>query len=211
MPPSACSIMRSASGARRRLSYSFPPMVEPPYRTEYIEALTLLAKASSAVREAGRAAPVLVGGAVVEFDTASQITSGDFDFVSTEDEPFAKALLMLGFIQGDGRSRRTMQFTHPSTGIGVELVSGHYFDGRADRERVRLVQVGDVAINMALTENLIADRMGQWIGSERPCIALPSRRAAPACRGIGRCVSRQTHPAGDGRRLRPGAADEAQR
>ena len=77
-----------------------------PYRAEYVEALTLLARASAAVRAEGHSAPILVGGAVVEFDTGSQIVSGDFDFVSTDDEPFARALVKLGFEQGEGRSRR---------------------------------------------------------------------------------------------------------
>lgn len=138
-----------------------------PYRAEYVEALTLLAKASAAVRAAGHSAPILVGGAVVEFDTCSQIVSGDFDFVSTDDEPFAQALVKLGFEQGDGRSRRRQTFVHPKLAMGVDLVSGAYFDGRGDRSRVRLVQVAGSTISMASTEDLIADRLGQWIASDR--------------------------------------------
>ena len=111
--------------------------------------------------------PVLVGGAVVEFDTGSRITSGDFDFVSTSDEPFAQALVKLGLVQGDGLSCRKMAFVHPALGFGVELVSGAYFDGRADRERIRLVRVADAAVSMAPTEDLIADRLGQWVASDR--------------------------------------------
>lgn len=51
--------------------------------------------------------------------------------------------------------------------MGVELVSGPYFDGLGDRSRVRLVQVGGAAISMAPTEDLIADRLGQWVASDR--------------------------------------------
>ena len=142
-------------------------MTESPYRAEYVEALTLLARASAIVRAGGREAPVLVGGAVVEFDTGSRITSGDFDFVSTSDEPFARALVQLGFVQGDGLSYRRMAFVHPTFGFGVELVSGGHFDGRADRERVRLVRVADAVVSMAPTEDLIADRLGQWVASDR--------------------------------------------
>ena len=142
-------------------------MTESPYRAEYVEALTLLARASAIVRAGGYDAPVLVGGAVVEFDTGGQITSGDFDFVSTHDEPFAHALVMLGLVRGDGLSRRRMAFVHPALGFGVELVSGAYFDGRADRGRIRLVQIADAAICMAPTEDLIADRLGQWVASDR--------------------------------------------
>ena len=137
------------------------------YRAEYVEALALLATASAAVRAAGRPAPILVGGAVVEFDTGGQVVSGDFDFVSTDDEPFAQALVKLGFEQGDGRSRRRMTFVHPQLAMGVELVSGAYFDGRGDRSRVRLVQVAGAAISMAPTEDLIADRLGQWVALGR--------------------------------------------
>ena len=142
-------------------------MTETPYRAEYVEALTLLAKASSMVRASGYEAPVLVGGAVVEFDTGGRVVSGDFDFVSTNDEPFARALVELGLVRGDDLSYRKMAFIHPTLGFGVELVSGAYFDGRADRARVRLVQVADAVISMAPTEDLIADRLGQWIASDR--------------------------------------------
>ncbi len=137
------------------------------YRPEYVQALALLAKASAAVRRAGSVAPVLVGGAVVEFDTASQIVSGDFDFVSGDDDKFAEALVALGFEQGDGRAIRRGTFLHPALGIGVELVSGAYFDGRGDRERIRLVRVAGAEVSMAPTEDLIADRLGQWVASDR--------------------------------------------
>ena len=116
------------------------------------------------VRARGSAVPILVGGAVVEFDTASEIVSGDFDFVSFADEPFAAALVSLGFEQGDGLRFRKHSFVHPTLGFGVELVSGSYFDGRGDLGRVRLVAFGDDGVAMAPTEELIADRLGQWVG-----------------------------------------------
>lgn len=100
--------------------------------------MAMLAKASAAVRRGGSVAPVLVGGAVVEFDTASQIVSGDFDFVSGDDDRFAEALVALGFEQGDGPAMRKGMFLHSALGIGVEFVSGAHFDGRGDRERIRL-------------------------------------------------------------------------
>ena len=45
---------------------------------------------------------------MVEFDTAGQFTSGDFDFVTFADQPFMAALLANGFVQDDrpGRLRR---------------------------------------------------------------------------------------------------------
>lgn len=118
-------------------------------------------------RAGGGQAPVLVGGAVVEFDTASRIVPGDFDFFSADDEVFAAALAGLGLERGDGLAFRKGSFLHPSSGIGVELVSGAYFDGKGDQERVRLVLIAGAAISIAPTEDLIADRLGQWIASDR--------------------------------------------
>lgn len=71
-----------------------------PYREASVDPLRLLVKASSAVRSQGAAAPVLVRGAVMEFDTASQIVSGEFDCVSTDDRRFAKASSDIVFMPG---------------------------------------------------------------------------------------------------------------
>jgi hypothetical protein len=51
---------------------------------------------------------------------------------------------------------------HPEFGIGVEVVSGHLFDGASDRARVRVVPVGQGSIAIPPVEDLIADRMGQY-------------------------------------------------
>ena len=142
-------------------------MSEGVYRAEYVQALALLAKASTMVRSGGGPVPVLVGGAVVEFDTASQIVSGDFDFVSADEKPFVEALVELGFERSDGLASRTGALLHPMLGIGVEFVSGAYFDGKADKGRIRLVRIDGAEISMAPTEDLIADRLGQWIASDR--------------------------------------------
>ncbi|WP_149539514.1 hypothetical protein [Siccirubricoccus phaeus] len=49
----------------------------------------------------------------------------------------------------------------------MELVSGAYFDGQAERSRLRLVELEGGEICMAPTEELIADRIGQWEASRR--------------------------------------------
>jgi len=56
--------------------------------------------------------------------------------------------------------------------IGVELVSGAYFDGHAQPERIRIVDVRGGTILMAPTEELIADRLGQWEASGRQDAAM---------------------------------------
>ena len=55
-------------------------------------------------------------------------------------------------------------YYHPELAIGVELVSGTLFDGRADRAKVRLVTVSDdgKAVPIVAVEDLIADRLGQF-------------------------------------------------
>jgi hypothetical protein len=49
------------------------------YRPEFEAALRTFARASEAMKLAGFAAPILVGGAAVELYSGSAITTGDFD------------------------------------------------------------------------------------------------------------------------------------
>lgn len=137
------------------------------YRPAYVAALNLLARACRIVLDRGLPPPILVGGAVVEFDTAGLMFSGDLDLVSSADEAVNDALLAVGFRREDRPGWKRGGFYHPDLPIGVELVSGGYFDGQADRARVRVVAVPDGRVFMAPTEDLIADRLGQWIASGR--------------------------------------------
>jgi hypothetical protein len=68
--------------------------------------LDLLAKASALMLAEGRNPPILVGGAVVEFDTRSRMTSGDFDLISAENDALAAALDAVGFRREDRPDRR---------------------------------------------------------------------------------------------------------
>lgn len=104
-------------------------------------------------------------GAVVEFDTGSAIASGDFDFVADDPDGFAAALLAVGFRREDRQGRLLRGFHHPDLLIGVEMVSGAYFDGSADRARIRIVELTSGDILAAPTEDLIADRVGQWLAN----------------------------------------------
>jgi hypothetical protein len=67
------------------------------YRTEFSEALTLLAVAADRLVRRGHSARVLVGGAAVELYTGGRITSGDFDFVSQWQSEFFAELEAVGF------------------------------------------------------------------------------------------------------------------
>lgn len=159
--------------ARRRQRIGPSPAHSPPdasavvYRPEYATALNLLARASATLKGRGLPLPILVGGAVVEFDTAGQIHSGDFDLVSVADAELTEALLAVGFLKEDRPGIKRGGFYHPTLPIGVEFVSGGYFEGQADRQRIRVIPFPEGEVLMAATEDLIADRLGQWVASNR--------------------------------------------
>lgn len=136
-----------------------------PYRPEFVAALEKIAEACTIMKARGQALPILVGGAVVEFDTGSAIASGDFDFVADDADGFAAALLAVGFRREDRQGRVLRGFHHPDLLIAVEMVSGGYFDGAADRQRIRVVELASGEVWAASTEDLIADRLGQWLAN----------------------------------------------
>jgi hypothetical protein len=80
--------------------------------------------------------------------------------VTSADAEVAAALQEVGFLQEHRQDFKLGGFYHSSLPIGVELVSGGYFDGQADRDRVRVVALADGQVLMAPTEDLIADRLG---------------------------------------------------
>lgn len=137
------------------------------YRPEFVAALELLARACALLEARGQMLPVLVGGAVVEFDSLGAVTSGDFDLHGGDDTAIAQALVEVGFRREDRGGRMTRGFYHPHQLIAIELVSGEYFDGQGDRDKVRLVEVSTGHVLMAPTEDLIADRIGQWEATDR--------------------------------------------
>lgn len=137
------------------------------YRPEYLAGLNLLAQACSLLKERGLPPPILVGGAVVEFDTAGEIHTGDFDVLCVVEDELREALLAVGFLEEDRPLRLRGGFYHPTLPLGLEVVSGAYFDGHGDRQRIRLVAMPLGDVPMAPTEELIADRLGQWIASNK--------------------------------------------
>ena len=110
----------------------------------------------------------------MKFDTTGAFVSGDFDFVTDSDGTFIAALEHAGFVRDirPQRLQRPSGWVHPDLLIGVDMVSGSLFDGRTDRSRIRLVDVGDGQIHMPPTEDMIADRMGQWEASGRQDAAM---------------------------------------
>lgn len=148
------------------------------YRAEFQLALELLARACTALQRRGVPLPVLVGGAVVEFDTGSGIATGDFDLVTPHQEEVEAALLEVGFLQEDRAGWKRGGLYHPDHAIGVEFVSGQYFDGLGDRSRIRLITLDAGVVPVASTEDLIADRMGQWEASGRKDAAMLHQAAA---------------------------------
>jgi hypothetical protein len=113
------------------------------FRPEFIEALSLLAKACEDVASRGYERPILVGGAAVEFHTGSAVVSGDFDFVTGDQRAFEEALMVYGFRKEDRTGRLLRGLYHPDLLLGVEVVSGSPFDGHSDQQRIQLVEVTD--------------------------------------------------------------------
>jgi len=139
------------------------------FRPAFREALTLFAKAIQRLEARGVEAPILVGGAAVEFFTGGQITSGDFDFVSARKDEFFAELLKVGFIRPQGPGWLDRSLFHPGLGFGVQVVSGQLMDGQAERSRIVIVRLpgGAGETRLIPLEDLIADRMAQALAGPR--------------------------------------------
>lgn len=142
-------------------------MSEAGYRPEFLAALDLLACASALMVAEGCPPPILVGGAVVEFDTLGAVTSGDLDLVSPNDDALERALVAVGFRREDRAGWRLGGWYHPDLPIAADCVSARYYEGRADRSRIRVLSVPGGEVLMAPTEELVIDRIGQWEASDR--------------------------------------------
>lgn len=133
------------------------------YRPEFEAALTKFAEVSEAMICDGFERPVLVGGAAVELYTNSAINTGDFDIITGSQQAFEQHLQTAGFIRPSGPGMATRGWIHPDLQLGFEVVGSTLLDGEADRDRVRLIDVGtDGAAAVISLEDMIADRMGQY-------------------------------------------------
>ena len=133
------------------------------FRPEFSEALSLLGMAMKTLAAQGFELPILVGGAAVEFYTGGAVISGDFDFVTPHQQALNRALAELGFEQPTGPGMLRW-----SVGLAVQVVSGQLMDGKADRNRIRIVDLEDGQLRIISIEDLIADRMGQAFAQHPP-------------------------------------------
>jgi hypothetical protein len=135
------------------------------YRKEYLDALRLLSQAFDIAESRGASRPVIVGGSAVEYYTAGEIISGDFDLVTFRDDIVGEALMEVGFRREDRRGIRLGGFYHPELLIGVEFVSGALFDGRTDRQRLQIAIIDErqgAKVIFPPLEDMIADRLAQY-------------------------------------------------
>ncbi|GGB52134.1 hypothetical protein GCM10011505_36450 [Tistrella bauzanensis] len=97
-------------------------------RTFFQDALLVLADASRRLEEAGIARPVLVGGAAVEFYTASHFVSGDFDIVIPSQAKLEAVLREMGFETPRDGTRGLHHYAKNATGhaacITMQRISG---------------------------------------------------------------------------------------
>ena len=134
-----------------------------PYRPEFEAALRVFGRVSEGMRAAGHLPPVLVGGGAIELYSASAITTGDFDVVTSRQDVFEAVLLDHGFSRLPGSGHVAGGWIHAELRLGFEVVGDSLLDGNADRARIRLIDLGaDGRIAVISLEDVIADRMGQY-------------------------------------------------
>ncbi len=125
------------------------------YRDVFLQGLNTLARANARLSSPW---PILVGGAAVEIETQGQAMSDDFDVVCWTEEAYDLALKAEGF----SPYGRRYAYLHQSLPFALEMVSGGYYDGRADLDRTRLYHLPDGVLRVAAVEDLIVDRLCQW-------------------------------------------------
>lgn len=146
---------------------------------DYIEALTLLAKAFVTYEAQTGVAAILVGGSATAISTGGAFMSEDFDVVAVNDAAFSAAMEAHGFAEESPAIHGLVAWHHPDfPRYAVEQVSGGYFDGKADRARcVKLIVKDDAAIVLPAVEDLIADRLGQFAVSSGDTAMLEQAKA----------------------------------
>ena len=135
----------------------------------YLALLEVLANAFQRYEATTGHSPVLVGGGAVAVQTQGAFMSGDLDLYAPNDAALEAALLQAGFAREERKGRLAGGFYHPDyPEYGVEAISGQLFDGRADRTRLIRVLFEDAkGIVIPSFEDMIADRLGQYAGSNQ--------------------------------------------
>ena len=141
-----------------------------PWRPELLVELRLLARISEALDRRGLPRPILVGGAAVEYYTASALMTGDIDLTSPVQPELEEELLRLGFTKPAGIGHTPLGWVHPELRLGFEVVAATPMDGTVDHRRLVLIDglADDAAIATIPVEDLIADRMGQYASGTAP-------------------------------------------
>jgi len=130
----------------------------------YLRALERLSLAFGAYEGATGTSPILVGGAAAAIRTGGQFMSADLDVVAGNEKAFSRAMAATGFLAEARTGKTETGWYHPGfPAYAVDLVSGSYFNGKGDRDRLlRLVVRDYAAIVIPAVEDLIADRLGQY-------------------------------------------------
>ncbi|MDQ8758127.1 hypothetical protein RCO27_18020 [Sphingosinicella sp. LHD-64] len=141
-----------------------------PWRPELVAALRLLARISDAMHARGLPRPILVGGAAVEYYSASALMTGDIDLASPVQPELEEELRRHGFVRPGGPGHTPLGWVHPELRLGVEIVASTPMGGTVDPDRIGLVRpIGETALFRILSvEDMIADRMGQYASGTAP-------------------------------------------
>jgi hypothetical protein len=155
--------------ARPAICYA-PAMPDPigPHRPELMQALALLARLNEAMAARGLPRPILVGGAAVEYYSASALMTGDIDLASPVQPELEEELRKLGFTRPGGPGHTPLGWIHPELKLGFEVVASTPMGGSVDHARILLVGLADAAFAIIPVEDLIADRMGQYASGTAP-------------------------------------------
>lgn len=141
-----------------------------PYRPEFEAALRLFARMSEEMAAAGHSRPVLVGGAAVEYYSASAINTGDFDLCTPRQQAFEAIMQRHGFVRPSGPGMATRGWMHPDLKLGFEIVAAVPMDGSVDQAHILLLEDFSDEGGFAIisVEDLIADRVGQYASGSAP-------------------------------------------
>ena len=141
-----------------------------PWRPELVAGLRLLARISDALHRRGLPRPILVGGAAVEYYSASALMTGDIDITSPIQSELEEELMRFGFTKPEGLGHTPLGWVHPEMALGLEIVASTPMDGNVDYRRMVLIEGldPDHAFVMIPIEDLIADRMGQFASGTAP-------------------------------------------
>lgn len=154
-----------------------------PWRSQFLDALRMLARASEGMARRGLPRPVLVGGGAVEFYTGSAVMTGDIDLTTPVQPELEEELQKLGFVRPSGAGQSTRGWIHPELGLGFEVVGDRPMGGSVPSSELVLTQAvpGEPGMVILSVEDMIADRMGQYasgtardmLGQARTLYALP--------------------------------------